>query len=218
MVLAFGNHRLDIARRELRRGCTELVGLEPKAFDLLAFLIRNRERVVSKDDLLQAIWSGRIVSESGDSDADQRAALLLAAQDLPSDFPDPYRRLIACYTHMGRLDEAREVLQRLRAMTPLQVPLETSRICAPLSTAIFCCRASVRPSVGQDGEVFISSTPAVGVPMDSTGASAAIASRDTSNHDLAGLRQAAVKRKAKLKRQAAPAKGESGHTGAVGRS
>lgn len=63
MVLAFGNHRLDIARRELRRGA-ELVDLEPKVFDLLAFLIRNRDRVVSKDDLLEAIWDGRIVSES----------------------------------------------------------------------------------------------------------------------------------------------------------
>ena len=43
---------------------TRLVDLEPKAFDLLAFLIRNRDRVVSKDDLLEAVWDGRIVSES----------------------------------------------------------------------------------------------------------------------------------------------------------
>ena len=62
MVLTFGNHRLDIARRELRRGA-EPVDLEPKVFDLLAFLIRNRDRVVSKDDLLEAIWDGRIVSD-----------------------------------------------------------------------------------------------------------------------------------------------------------
>ncbi len=63
MVLAFGDHRLDIERRELRRG-TELVDLEPKVFDLLAFLVQHRDRVVSKDDLLQAVWDGRIVSES----------------------------------------------------------------------------------------------------------------------------------------------------------
>lgn len=62
VVLVFGNHRLDIARRELHCG-TELIDLEPKAFDLLIFLVRNRDRVVSKDDLLQAIWDGRIVSE-----------------------------------------------------------------------------------------------------------------------------------------------------------
>ena len=63
MVLAFGDHRLDIERRELRRG-GELVAIEPKVFDLLAFLVRNRNRVVSKDDLLEAVWDGRIVSES----------------------------------------------------------------------------------------------------------------------------------------------------------
>ena len=49
------------------------------------------------------------------------ASLLLATQDLPSDFPDPYRLLVACYAHMGRLDDAREVLQRLRGMTPLVI-------------------------------------------------------------------------------------------------
>jgi TolB-like protein/Tfp pilus assembly protein PilF len=63
MVLAFGDHRLDIKRRELRRG-TELIDLEPKVFDLLAFLVEHRDRVVSKDDLLQEVWGGRIVSES----------------------------------------------------------------------------------------------------------------------------------------------------------
>ena len=63
MVLAFGDHRLDIERRELRRGA-ELIAIEPKAFDLLVFLVHHRNRVVSKDDLLQAVWGGRIVSES----------------------------------------------------------------------------------------------------------------------------------------------------------
>jgi len=43
--------------------------------------------------------------------------LLLAIQDDPS-FPPPYRNLAACYAHMGRLDEARDVVRRLRAITP----------------------------------------------------------------------------------------------------
>ena len=63
MVLAFGDHRLDIARRELRRG-VKVIELEPKVFDLLTFLVLNRDRVVTKDDLLQGVWGGRIVSES----------------------------------------------------------------------------------------------------------------------------------------------------------
>src|SRR5437762_9549914 len=38
--------------------------MTPQVFDLLEYLIRNRERVVSKDDLIVSIWAGRIVSES----------------------------------------------------------------------------------------------------------------------------------------------------------
>ena len=47
--------------------------------------------------------------------------LLLAIQDNPG-FPTPYRTLAACYAHMGRLDEARAIVARLRAITPLVVP------------------------------------------------------------------------------------------------
>jgi TolB-like protein len=63
VIFTFGDHRLDIERRELRRG-GELVGLEPQVFDVLAYLVRHRERVVSQDDLRQAVWSGRVVSYS----------------------------------------------------------------------------------------------------------------------------------------------------------
>ena len=42
--------------------------------------------------------------------------LLLAIQEDPS-FPNPYRHLAACYAHMGRLDDAREIVTRLRAIT-----------------------------------------------------------------------------------------------------
>jgi TolB-like protein len=54
---------LDIERRELRRGA-EPVPLEPQVFDLLVYLVRNRARVVSKDDLIDSVWGARIVSDS----------------------------------------------------------------------------------------------------------------------------------------------------------
>ena len=63
MPFVFGDYSLDAGRRELRRG-TELVELEPQVFDLLIYLIENRDRVVSKDDLIASVWHGRIVSES----------------------------------------------------------------------------------------------------------------------------------------------------------
>lgn len=63
MQFLFEDYVLDPGRRELIRG-SEVIAIGPKVFDLLAFLVENRERVVSKDDLLDAVWSGRIVSES----------------------------------------------------------------------------------------------------------------------------------------------------------
>jgi TolB-like protein len=59
----FGDHTLDTDRRELRRGA-DPIAVEPQVFDLLVYLLDNRERVVSKDDLIAAVWSGRIVSDS----------------------------------------------------------------------------------------------------------------------------------------------------------
>jgi TolB-like protein/cytochrome c-type biogenesis protein CcmH/NrfG len=59
----FADHILDTGRRELRRG-TEPIAVEPQVFDLLVYLLLNRERVVSKDDLIAAVWYGRIVSDS----------------------------------------------------------------------------------------------------------------------------------------------------------
>src|SRR5215468_2130022 len=63
MRFLFGDYALDLERRELRRGA-ELVEVEPQVFDLLAYLVENRDRVASKDDLLAAVWHGRIVSDS----------------------------------------------------------------------------------------------------------------------------------------------------------
>jgi TolB-like protein len=59
----FSDHTLDTDRRELRRGGTP-VAVEPQVFDLLAYLVQNRERVVSKDDLFASVWGGRIVADS----------------------------------------------------------------------------------------------------------------------------------------------------------
>jgi len=59
----FGDHVLDVDRRELHRG-SEPVAVGPQVLDLLVYLLENRDRVVSKDDLIDSVWGGRIVSES----------------------------------------------------------------------------------------------------------------------------------------------------------
>jgi len=109
VVFRFSDHVLDIERRELRRGA-ELVALEPQVFDLLVYLVRNRSRVVSKDDLIDGVWGGRIVSESAlitrlsaarravsDSGAEQRVIRTLARKGV---------RFIAEVTEDGTLEAA----------------------------------------------------------------------------------------------------------------
>ncbi len=63
LLCAFGDCLLDVDRRELKRGAN-FIAMEPQVFDVLVYLIQNRDRVVSKDDLLASVWGGRIVSES----------------------------------------------------------------------------------------------------------------------------------------------------------
>jgi DNA-binding winged helix-turn-helix (wHTH) protein len=59
----FADHTLDTDRHELHRG-SEPIAVEPQVFDLLVYLVQNRDRVVSKDDLIASVWGGRIVSGS----------------------------------------------------------------------------------------------------------------------------------------------------------
>jgi TolB-like protein len=63
LLYRFGDFALDTDRRELHRG-PDPVAMAPQVFDILEFLIQNRNRVVSKDDLIGAIWDGRVVSDS----------------------------------------------------------------------------------------------------------------------------------------------------------
>ena len=62
-IYRFENCLLDAQRRELWRS-GKPVAVEPQVFDLLEYLVRNRDRVVTKDEIFTSIWGGRIVSES----------------------------------------------------------------------------------------------------------------------------------------------------------
>jgi TolB-like protein/cytochrome c-type biogenesis protein CcmH/NrfG len=94
MTIGFGSYEIDVERRELRRGDVP-VHVEPQVFDLINYLVQNRDRVVSKDDLIASIWGGRIVSDStltsrinaarkaiGDSGEDQKLIRTVARKGL----------------------------------------------------------------------------------------------------------------------------------------
>ena len=102
----FEDYAFDTDRRELHRGPMSFP-TTPQVFDLLDYLIRNRERVVSKDDLINAIWNGRIVSDAalttrlnaaraaiGDSGEEQRLIKTLPRKG---------------FRFVGQVREAREV-------------------------------------------------------------------------------------------------------------
>ena len=59
----FANFEIDVARQELRCG-SDLVRIEPQVFDLLVYLVRNRNRIVSREELIDAVWKGRVISEA----------------------------------------------------------------------------------------------------------------------------------------------------------
>jgi DNA-binding winged helix-turn-helix (wHTH) protein len=63
MMFSFEDFVLDSAGRELCCG-KEAIAVEPQVFDLLEYLIRHRDRVASKDDLLATVWKGRLVSDA----------------------------------------------------------------------------------------------------------------------------------------------------------
>jgi TolB-like protein len=63
LIYRFADYLVDTDRRELRRE-SQLISVEPQVFDILCYLIINRERVVSRDNLIESVWAGRAVSES----------------------------------------------------------------------------------------------------------------------------------------------------------
>jgi TolB-like protein/DNA-binding winged helix-turn-helix (wHTH) protein len=63
MMYRFGAFELDLAAIELRVSGKAL-SLEPQVFGLLALLVENRERLVSKDEIVEKVWDGRVVSDA----------------------------------------------------------------------------------------------------------------------------------------------------------
>ena len=59
----FAEFEIDLSQQELRR-LGEPVHIEPQVFDLIVHLARNHDRIVSKDELIETIWNGRIISEA----------------------------------------------------------------------------------------------------------------------------------------------------------
>jgi TolB-like protein len=115
MLYHFDRFSLDPDRRELRRDGIA-ISIEPKVFDLVNYLLDRRDRVVSRDDLISAVWHGRIVSESA------LATCINAARAALGDSGDE-QRLIKTFPRKG-LRFIGTVLQgTIEPPAPTQLPV-----------------------------------------------------------------------------------------------
>jgi class 3 adenylate cyclase/predicted ATPase len=143
----FEGYSLDPHRRELRRGVS-LIDVEPQVFDLLEHLIRNRDHVVSRDDLIASIWRGRVISESvlstrinaargaiGDSGVEQRLIKTLPRKGV---------------RFIGDVREEREpTATNAVTLYPKPVPsLQTSPIAERRRLTVLSCELLLRASAG----------------------------------------------------------------------
>ena len=83
-VSRFEDFELDPATAELRKG-GDVVALEPQVFDLLALLVKHHDRVVTRDEIIAQVWSGRIVSDSAISSRMSCGSIRSPTDGSPSD-------------------------------------------------------------------------------------------------------------------------------------
>ena len=136
VVFHFEGFCLDLERRELRRH-SELIPVEPQVFDVLAHLVANREQVVSKDQLLVAVWGGRVVSESARGLGQENPAFrqLFTSQFIPDGTAEQMR----WFNDLQRLTTSPQNAARIRnASDEMDVSALLDRVRVP--TLMLHCR------------------------------------------------------------------------------
>jgi len=119
----FDEFEIDLGQHELRRS-GQAVHIEPQVFDLLLFLIRNRDRIVSKSEIINAIWQGRAISDAALS------SCISAARRAVGDNGENQRLIRTLHKRgfrfVGNIDDV---------SPPLAVPAEVERPVDPAPTA-----------------------------------------------------------------------------------
>jgi pimeloyl-ACP methyl ester carboxylesterase/DNA-binding winged helix-turn-helix (wHTH) protein len=149
MRFLLGEYTIDADRRELM--CAgDAVHVEPQVFDLILHLVRNRDRVVSKDELLASVWNGRLVSEStlttrvnaarralGDSGEHQQVIKTIARRGL---------------RFVGDVREQQPAEAHATPATPAAPADKHARLAAPPQEVTFCRTDGVNLAVATSGK------------------------------------------------------------------
>jgi DNA-binding winged helix-turn-helix (wHTH) protein len=96
----FDNYTLDTERRELRRGGAA-IAMQPQVFDLLVYLMQNREHVVSKDDLIAFVWQGAAAALKELRRAQPNISLAWIASQLPWKFDSDREHYLEAFRRAG---------------------------------------------------------------------------------------------------------------------
>lgn len=115
MRYRFGAFELDAGRYELRHG-SDRVHVEPRVLDLLFFLVRNRERVVSREELLDNVWKTRYIGESALSRCIMQARkAVMSGSDADAPIKTVHRR---GYRFVGPVEEEQAAESRAAEVQP----------------------------------------------------------------------------------------------------
>lgn len=137
MILTFGNCEIDCDKLELcREGMS--IHVEPQVFDVLAYLVRHRSHVVSRDELIQAVWDGRVVSD------DAVTSRINAARRAIGDTGREQRFIRTIprrgFRFIGEIRECASDTANSRSVTSPTMPLSTSD--TPVKQQVRFCRTS----------------------------------------------------------------------------
>jgi TolB-like protein/Flp pilus assembly protein TadD len=145
VIYRFSGLTLDTSSFELKRG-DEDIALEPQVFSLLLYLLENRDRIVSKDDLIAAVWDGRIVSDAALNSRINAVRRAVGddgkAQAIVKTFPRRGFRFVADVvqgmdTVVGRKDSANAPPEDLRSGRPSIAVLPFDNLSADPDQAFF---------------------------------------------------------------------------------
>lgn len=152
MTFLFENCEIQVDRRELRRERT-VIHVEPQVFDVLVYLVRHRDRVVSKDELIRSVWDGRFVSD--DTLASRVSAGRRAIGDTGTE-----QRFIRTVTRRGFrfVGEVREALDASPSPTAVRPPAQSL---SGFQQRVRFCQAS-------DGVHLAVASAGVGMPLVKT--------------------------------------------------